>query len=133
MNKFRISSSSFIFLILCVFNFSGCSTLGVYNAATGRNEFIFVPTSTEVSMGKDVHQSIVHKYKISRNPAYINRVNQIGQRLALVSDRQDYQYTFYVIEGDDLNAFTTPGGNIYMYTGLLDKLIWYNRHAPLLK
>lgn len=94
----------------------------MYNPATGREEFILISTPSEVEMGKSVHESIIRKYKLSRNSAQIDRIHRIGERVAKVSDRQDYQYHFYLIEEDEMNAFTTPGGNIYVYTGLLDKL-----------
>lgn len=94
----------------------------MYNPATGHREFIMISTASEVEMGKDVHQSISQQYKFPDSPAKLERVRHIGERIAKVSDRQDYKYNFYVIEDDELNAFTTPGGNVYMYTGLLDKL-----------
>ena len=50
------------------------------------------------------------------------RVKRIGARVSQVSDRQDYEYHFFLVEKDEMNAFTTPGGNIYFFTGLLDKL-----------
>jgi predicted Zn-dependent protease len=31
-------------------------------------------------------------------------------------------YKFFVVDKDEMNEFTTPGGNIYIFTGLLNKL-----------
>lgn len=98
---------------------AGCTT---YNPATGRNEFIFISTSEEVTMGKNIHSQISEQYEYSENETAVLRIEAIGQKLARVSDRQDYQYKFNLIEKDEMNAFTTPGGNIYFFTGLLDKL-----------
>ncbi len=100
----------------------GCASLGTYNAATGRRELIFVPTDMEVSMGDQFHEQLQQEFKIQADGELSQRVNRIGQRLAQVSDRQDYEYHFYVIEKDELNAFTVPGGRIYFFTGLLNKL-----------
>lgn len=97
----------------------GCAT---YNAATGRSEFIFVPTGSEVTMGQDLHNQLQTQYTFSSESKVTARLNRIGQRLAVVSDRQDYAYQFHVIEKDELNAFTTPGGHIYVYSGLINKL-----------
>ncbi len=94
----------------------------MYNPATGREELILISTPSEVEMGKSIHESIVRDYKLSRNAAAAERVRRIGERVAKISDRQDYAYHFYLIEEDEMNAFTTPGGNVYIYTGLLDKL-----------
>lgn len=104
----------------------------MYNPATGRNEFIMVPTSEEVAMGRTAHQGIIRQNKLSTDQAVINRIQTIGQKIARISDRQDYKYNFFVIEADDLNAFTTPGGNIYIYTGLIKKLTTDDQIASVL-
>lgn len=98
---------------------AGCAT---YNAATGRNEFIIIPTEQEVAMGQSAHRGILEENKFSRDRAMVERVNRIGQRLAQVSDRQDYAYHFFVIEKEELNAFTVPGGSIYINSGLVRRL-----------
>jgi predicted Zn-dependent protease len=108
------------FLIFSLLVFLGCST--IYNPATERNEFIVIPTSSEVVMGQDIHQQILSKYKLSKDPALGQKVQRIGQRVAMMSDRKDYSYHFFVIEKDELNAFTVPGGKIYIFTGLMDQL-----------
>lgn len=112
----------FLIFTLALLSVHGCASLGTYNPATGKSEFIFIPTAEEISLGQSLHQRILEEYKLSEDQAKIQRVNKIGQKLALVSDRQDYQYNFYLIEKDEMNAFTIPGGNIYFFSGLLDKL-----------
>lgn len=79
-------------------------------------------TASEVSMGADMYQSVSKEYSFSTSSDRVNRLNAIGERLSKVSDRQDYTYHFYLIEKDELNAFATPGGYIYFFTGLFDKL-----------
>jgi predicted Zn-dependent protease len=110
-----------VVLIWGMVGLTGCAGLGVYNPATGRNEFIVVSTDAEVAMGRDVHEQTLKQFRLSMNQEQIARVERVGQRLAQISDRQDYLYHFYVIEKDELNAFTIPGGNIYIFTGLLEK------------
>jgi len=115
----------FILSFLCVFCayfLSGCSSLGTYNPATGRKELIFVPTDMEVDMGNESHASIIKQYPLSTDQAKISRLQRVGRRVAQVSDRQDYQYQFFLLESKDINAFTTPGGRIYILSALQDKL-----------
>jgi len=76
----------------------GCASFGVYNAATERHEFIFIPTDYEVKMGQDIHQQIASQYKISTDKAAVERLRRIGQKLAQVSDRQDFEYQFYLVD-----------------------------------
>ncbi|MFA5059155.1 MAG: M48 family metalloprotease [Candidatus Omnitrophota bacterium] len=113
--------SAFLFVFV-LFLISGCATLGLYNPATGQREFIIIPTDAEVAMGKNIHQEVTQQYKLSGSDKDLERVKEIGKKLADVSDRKDYNYHFFLIEKDELNAFTTPGGNIYFFRGLLEKL-----------
>jgi len=134
MNFFRLYPSiGRVFLgvlLLCVL--SGCASLGTYNPATGRSEFIFISTPEEIRLGDDVHKKLVEEFKLSDDAGANDKIRRIGQRVAQVSDRQDYQYRFYVVEKDELNAFTTPGGNIYLFTGLVDKLTTDDQIASVL-
>ncbi|MBU1148212.1 MAG: M48 family metalloprotease, partial [Candidatus Omnitrophica bacterium] len=110
----------YVILILAFFLiFSGCAT--IYNPATGQKEFIFITTPTEVSIGKAVSAKVASQYKISNDSEKNNRVREIGRKIAEVSDRKDLVYNFYVIEENDLNAFTSPGGYLYINSGLMDK------------
>ncbi len=110
----------FILIILITSILSGCAT--TFNPATGKKEIILINTSSEVSIGKSAAKQISKKYKISENKEDISRLKSIGQRVAASSDRQDLDYEFYIIEDDELNAFTIPGGHVYIHRGLYDKL-----------
>lgn len=105
-----------------VFLLSGCASLRTYNPATGRNEFIFISTYEEISLGENVHRKLERQYKIVSQTDEAEKIRRIGQRVAQVSDRQDYRYYFFLIEKDEINAFTTPGGRIYLFSGLIDRL-----------
>ena len=107
------------FIICLLFLITGCAT---YNPATGRNELIFIGTDTEIMLGDDFHRQISSQYKFSQEAVKTDRLKRIGQRLAQVSDRQDYAYQFFLIEHKELNAFTIPGGRIYLFSGLYDRL-----------
>jgi predicted Zn-dependent protease len=103
-----------ISLVLC-----GCAT--TYNPATGQNEFIFITTPTEVSLGNIIATKISKQFKMSKDSQKIARVNEIGKKIAGVSDRKDLIYRFNVVEDEDLNAFTTPGGWVYINSGVLER------------
>ena len=46
-------------------------------------------------------------------------VKRVGQRIAAVANRQDFEWEFRVIEKDIANAFALPGGKVAVYTGIL--------------
>ncbi|MDP8212449.1 MAG: M48 family metalloprotease [Candidatus Zapsychrus exili] len=110
----------FIINLIVIFLFSGCTTF--YNPATGKKEFIAISTYEEVKMGEDIHNKLKKKFKFSKDKEKLDKLQKIGERVVLVSDRQDYKYNFFLVNNDELNAFTTPGGNIYVNTGIIDKL-----------
>lgn len=101
-------------LMLC-----GCAT--TYNPATGQKELIFINTSTEVSIGNMIAAKVSRQFKVSKDSRKIDRVTMIGEKIVGVNDRKDLKYHFNVIEEDGLNAFTTPGGHIYINSGLIEK------------
>ena len=122
-NKHRYRSLFLIFCFLLISLFlNGCARFKAYNVATERYEFILLSPEAEVSIGQDSHKSILKEYKISSDGEKQKRLNDIGKRLAGVSDQKAYDYHFFLIEKDELNAFTTPGGYVYFFTGLFDKL-----------
>ena len=109
-------------LLACLLG--GCASFGTYNAATGRTEYIFISTPEEVMMGRNLHKELNLQYKFSSQVEgeKLKRLRRIGARLAQVSDRQDYQYHFFLIKEKEFNAFTIPGGAIYFFEGLFDRL-----------
>lgn len=118
LNKF--ASITFLIVIVFSISLSGCAT--TYNPATGRKEVLFINTQSEINIGKSAVSQIGKKYKISDNRQDSERLNRIGQKIARVSDRQDLEYSFYLIEDTSLNALTVPGGHVYMFRGLYDLL-----------
>ena len=120
--KDKINITKIIVAIFLLVTLQGCASMGLYNPATGKKEFVAVSTQQELSMGKSVHKRLSQGIKFSNDVKMDERLQRIGNRVALVSDRQDYQYKFFLVEDDSLNAFTTPGGNIYFHTGLMKRL-----------
>lgn len=94
----------------------------MYNPATGRNEVILLNTASEVAIGNGAASNVAKQYKISEDQQAIDRVTRLGERVAAAADRQDLQYKFYLIEDKTLNAFTIPGGHVYVFRGLYDIL-----------
>ena len=67
--------------------------------------------------------TMIHKYyEIVDDPAIVTYVNKIGNRILSVLPQQPFKYHFYVIKEDVYNAFATPAGHIFVYTGLLDAM-----------
>ncbi len=96
----------------------GCAT--VYNPATEKKELIFITTPMEVALGQNAAIQVQQRYAFVKDPKDVSRVTETGERLAKVSDRTDLKYHFAVVEDKEINAFTMPGGYIYINSGLLE-------------
>ena len=106
--------------LLLAATLAACAT--IYNPATGRRETLLT-TPVEVALGNVARTQMgLFSLKVGAVPDdQYARVQEIGRRIARVSDRQDVAYQFGVIREKGLNAFTLPGGTIYVYTGLIEQ------------
>jgi len=113
----RIVKIFIIPLIISSLSISGCAT--IYNPATEKKEVVFITTPMEVALGKNAAMQVTQQYAFVKDPQQVNKVTEIGEKLAKVSDRTDLKYHFAVVEDKEINAFTMPGGYIYINSGLL--------------
>ena len=99
-----------------------------YNRATAQDELIFVSTQREVRMGESLAKKVEKKFKLASDVLLQKKIDGIGQDIARVCDRRDISYHFKVLSGSDLkpeqriNAFALPGGYVFMFKDLVDKL-----------
>jgi len=100
---------------------SGCST--EFNLATQREESLMYGTEKEVRIGDKVAYQIEKKHELIEDVDANERVNRILDDIVAVCDRQDIVYTIRVIDDEEMvNAVSLPGGYIYIFSGMLDRL-----------
>lgn len=75
----------------------------------------------EYYIGRAVAATILKTYKPLDNPRANAYLNELGQTLAMVSDRPETfgGYHFLLLDSDDVNAFAAPGGLILVTRGLV--------------
>jgi len=120
----KLDVKVFIFLFyLLPFTFclilSGCST--EYNIVTGQEETFYYSTDKEVQMGESIAQQVEKEYKLVDDPLIQKRVEDIGKRIASVCDRKEIDYHFKVLDDEEVNAVSLPGGFVYVNKGLIEK------------
>jgi len=93
-----------------------------YNLATKKEETVLFSTASEVKLGRSLAQKVEQKFKLSKEVQDQERIEEIGQKLIAVCDRKDIVYCFRVLENEKVNAFSLPGGYVYVNTGLLEKI-----------
>lgn len=73
---------------------------------------------TDIKMGKSYAQQVEATSKMVTDPVITEYINRLGQNLVRNSDAQ-VPFTFKVIDSDAINAFSLPGGFVYIDTGTI--------------
>lgn len=76
----------------------------------------------EVALGREISGSLLGASPLVKNDALQQYVNQVGRWVANQSERADLPWKFGVIESEDINAFSAPGGYVLITKGLYQKL-----------
>jgi hypothetical protein len=84
----------------------------------GRGVGDWYSLETEIRMGKQYSQQVEATVKLVQDPVINEYVNRIGQNLVRNSDAK-VPFTIKVIDSDEINAFTLPGGFFYVNSGLI--------------
>jgi predicted Zn-dependent protease len=78
----------------------------------------FYSIEQEIALGKELELEIEKQAKIVDDPIISEYVNRLGQNLARNSDIT-FPVSFKIIQSNEINAFTLPGGFIFINTGLI--------------
>jgi predicted Zn-dependent protease len=96
----------------------------------------FKPSAQDqVRLGQEAAADIRKKERVlPQNDSRVVLLNQVARRLLSTIDtsREPWRYSFDVIDSKDVNAFAFPGGPVFFYTGLLDKLKTEDQLAGIL-
>jgi predicted Zn-dependent protease len=93
-----------------------------HNPATGGNDVVLSTRKGEIEESRRYYDEIIRYYGVYEDQAVQDYVNAVGQRVARASDLPDLQWHFTVLDDGSINAFTTGGGYVYVYRGLLPYL-----------
>jgi predicted Zn-dependent protease len=103
-----------IFLLLIAL-VGACAT----NPVTGEREFTLMSEAQEIAMGRESDAQVRAEMGVYSDPELTKYVNDIGLRLAKVSERPNLPWQFTVVDQPAINAFALPGGFIYITRGIL--------------
>jgi len=97
--------------------FLGCVSMGGNHPDTG----VFLPSQDEeVGFGQYVDAQIRSKNLVLDDPLLHQKINNIGQDIAAVSDRPELPFVFVILNDNEINAFAAPFKYVYVTTGLLN-------------
>ena len=80
----------------------------------GAEAFTPMSTDQERELGREVSAKIIAGLHIYRNDALTRYVNLVGDSVAAQSERKDIQYHFAVLDSDEINALSAPGGYVFI-------------------
>lgn len=76
----------------------------------------------EEELSAEMLRIIFKKLPLIDDPYVSAYVNRVGKRILTVMPEQPFRYRFYVVNQDMYNAFATPAGHIFVYSGLLEAM-----------
>ncbi len=106
----------------------------IANAITGTLGFaltggLFGPIATlqtsiallrgESAVGESAVNSIARQVDLVQDETVNAYISHMGDRLARLTGRDNFEYEFFVINDNRLNAFALPGGKIFINTGAI--------------
>ncbi|MFV0480560.1 MAG: M48 family metallopeptidase [Campylobacteraceae bacterium] len=108
----------FLVAFLSVFILTGCVTSQA--PITGRTQLILIDSAQEKTLGLSASEEILQSANKSKDVKLTNKIIEIGKKIVAVSpEASAYEWSFYLIEEDTINAFALPGGQVFFYTGIL--------------
>lgn len=109
------SGQSLLLATAFVVWFSGCQSVSL----TGRRQLDILPEKQEISLGAKAYQEVLQTEPKSQNAHLEQMLDRVGQRIAAVSERPDFEWEFTLLSGPTQNAFCLPGGKVAVYEGIL--------------
>lgn len=117
MNQGIFRSSGLALIVLAAL-ITGCAS----NPATESPDLVLMSEKSEIELGKKLHPKVIADFGVYPDPQLQEYVNDIGQRLAAVSERAHLDWYFTVLDDETVNAFAMPGGYVYITRGILAHL-----------
>lgn len=75
----------------------------------------------ESAVGSSVANQVKRQLPLVEDEQVLNYVREVGNKLTDVAGRNDFEYEFYVVMDDRLNAFALPGGKVFVNAGAILK------------
>jgi len=101
---------SLIFVAPLFFLFAGCGSIG----GTGS-----VSLDDEWRLGNQLAAQVEQQSQLVRDPQALAYIRMVGERIHAVTPLANRPFDFEIINDPSVNAFSIPGGHVYLNTGLI--------------
>jgi predicted Zn-dependent protease len=107
---------AWVLLILWVL--SACGSIGLPSIPS-----VGPPSEDEeTKISREFRREAKKQFKFANHPEVERYVDRIGRRILAATGPLSYDYRFFVVEEAELNAFAVPGGSIYVFTGMIERV-----------
>jgi predicted Zn-dependent protease len=93
------------------------AALPLYGADTHKGVDLYT-ISQEASLGRQMSAEVDKQAHLINDPIVSEYINRLGQNLARHANA-DFPVTVKMIQADEINAFTLPGGFVYVNSGVM--------------
>lgn len=109
------------------FNMGGCSAsnlnvAGLVNAGGKAIKAGSLDQRHERAIGESVSLALTNEYGVTTNQELARYVVMVGQTVASRTPRADKQWVFGVLETQEVNAFSGPGGYVWITRGAVEHM-----------
>ena len=81
-----------------------------------------VSTQQEVEMGQQYSAQVNQQLPIVTDPELHRYINVLGDSISKLADDRQLEWSFYIVDSKEVNAFAIPGGFIYVNRGLIERV-----------
>lgn len=80
--------------------------------------------SQELDIAKEMNAELAADPGLIEDGDYFEQVQRVGARLVERNGLEEYDYKFFLVDDEEVNAFATPAGYIYVTRGLLEYMAY---------
>ncbi len=92
------------------------------SSVVDRDTYSESDTDEELNFGREIAARLLGQYKMSGNEKLQKYINLVGTTLTRNCIRPELDFHFVVIESSEINAYSTPGGYVFVTTAVLEKM-----------
>src|SRR5947208_6622305 len=108
-----LKRTSFLAVVLAGVLAAGCGSGGL--GATGSS----VSLDQEWQLGNQMAAQVAQQMQLSNDATAKAYLTQVGERIHAATPLADRPFTFDIVNDPSVNAFSIPGGHIYINSGLI--------------
>ncbi|HEY6141768.1 MAG TPA: M48 family metallopeptidase [Thermoanaerobaculia bacterium] len=107
---FRLRSYALLFAVALVA--AGCGSSGGVGG---------VSLDEEWQLGNQLAAQVQQQVRLVNDPVALSYVRSVGERIHAQTPLADRPFNFYIVDDPEVNAFSLPGGHVYVNRGLIDR------------